>query len=164
MNVPIKILLVEDQRADAHRMLAMLKAASGKYPNICTHVATLAEGQQAKWLHDVVIADLHLPDSDGPETIAALAKEPTAPPVYVHSVSGDEALMVECGEFGALAFFPKDGDDPCPMPCLLPTLCTGIGQARRRRNAHLRECQCEAREDVQLEILERIRDSVAIAP
>jgi two-component system sensor histidine kinase UhpB len=66
MSAPTRILLVEDSRSDARLLEATLLGA-GAYRFRLTHVERLAEALAALagGGFDVVLLDLHLPDSQG---------------------------------------------------------------------------------------------------
>ena len=103
----VRILLIEDDRATAmvlERQLAGVKTVSCRL----TLAATLAEAHKllAQERFDLVIADLHLPDSPGGETVDALVRECQSP---VIALTGDEdpALRERAMASGAYDFLLK---------------------------------------------------------
>lgn len=83
-----RILLVEDSRSDARLLEATLQDA-GVHRFQLTHVERLDEALAAlgEGGIDIVLLDLHLPDSQGLETLAELKREQPGVPVVVSPAS-----------------------------------------------------------------------------
>ncbi|MFO1070492.1 MAG: response regulator [Geminicoccaceae bacterium] len=102
----MRILLLEDDAAEA----AAIRRALGDRHEVRT-VATLAEalrllGGQG-WQPEVVIADLGLPDSEGPATIEALQLVAGSTPVIVSSGVLTETLRRQVDALGAIRIHDK---------------------------------------------------------
>lgn len=152
MKVPIKILLVEDQEADALAMLGMLKAADERFPNATTRVSNLEQAKTSMHLHDVVLLDLNLSDSEGPETVLHLRRSmPLGPPIYVYSSTNDQELIRQCGYAGAAGFFIKSADGALSV---LPTMICGLGEISRRRQLNDAHYECDLKLEADLKALD----------
>src|SRR6266540_1884732 len=102
MSAPTRILLVEDSRSDARLLEATLQDA-GIHRFRLTHVERLDEALAAlgDGGFDVVLLDLHLPDSQGLDTLAQLKREQPGVPVVVLTGLDDEELAVCAVQAGA---------------------------------------------------------------
>jgi len=103
----VRVLLIEDDRATAMVLEHKLAAVTTVRCRL-TLAATLAEARArlARERFDLVIADLHLPDSPGTSTIEALVRECASP---VIALTGDEdpALHERAMASGAYDFLLK---------------------------------------------------------
>jgi len=108
MSAPTRILLVEDSRSDARLLEATLQDA-GIHRFRLTHVERLDEALAAlgDGGFDVVLLDLHLPDSQGLDTLAQLKREQPGVPVVVLTGLDDEELAVRAVQAGAQDYLPK---------------------------------------------------------
>jgi phosphoserine phosphatase RsbU/P len=108
MSEPTRILLVEDSRSDARLLEATLQDA-GVHRFKLTHVERLDEALAALGDGgvDVVLLDLHLPDSQGLDTLAELKREQPGVPVVVLTGLDDEQLAVRAVQAGAQDYLPK---------------------------------------------------------
>src|SRR6266545_861005 len=108
MLEPTRILLVEDSRSDARLLEATLQDA-GVHRFRLTHVERLDEALAAlgDGSVDVVLLDLHLPDSQGLDTLAELEREQPGVPVVVLTGLDDEELAVRAVQAGAQDYLPK---------------------------------------------------------
>ena len=108
MPEPTRILLVEDSRSDARLLEATLQDA-GVHRFRLTHVERLAEALAALagGGFDVVLLDLHLPDSQGLDTLAELEREHPGVPVVVLTGLDDEDLAVRAVQAGAQDYLMK---------------------------------------------------------
>jgi signal transduction histidine kinase len=108
MSAPTRILLVEDSRSDARLLEATLQDA-GVYRFRLTNVERLDEALAAlgEGGVDVVLLDLHLPDSQGLDTLAELKREQPGVPVVVLTGLDDEELAVRAVQAGAQDYLPK---------------------------------------------------------
>jgi diguanylate cyclase (GGDEF)-like protein len=107
-GAPIKILLVEDNPADA-RMAAELLGGDAGFE--LTHVERLSEAatRLAEARYDAVLLDLMLPDSSGLATVNSVQDRAPDLPIVVFSGFGAEDLMFarEAVRGGAQEFLPK---------------------------------------------------------
>ncbi|TAN62820.1 sigma-54-dependent Fis family transcriptional regulator [bacterium] len=114
MNIePVRILLVEDNPADARLVKEMLKdAATGGLTSFeydIIHAARLSEA--LKYLgsegFSVMLVDLDLPDSRGIETFLAVHKAAPSVPVVLLTGLADEAMGVKAVKEGAQDYLVK---------------------------------------------------------
>ena len=110
-EVPVRILLVEDNPGDARLFQELL--ADAKTPFSIDHVRKLSEAIQRleQGGIDVVMSDLSLPDSQGLETFERLHAAAPQVPVIVLSGLDDETLAVETVERGAQDYLVKGRAD-----------------------------------------------------
>jgi signal transduction histidine kinase len=108
MSASTRILLVEDSRSDARLLEATLQDA-GVHRFRLTHVERLDEALAALGGDDfdVVLLDLHLPDSQGLDTLAAFKRDQPGVPVMVLTGLDDEELAVRAVQAGAQDYLPK---------------------------------------------------------
>jgi len=107
-NQPFKILLIEDNRADA-TLLAEALTKEHPAPFTLTHAERLASGLDhlSRGGIDLVLLDLQLPDSHGIETlIRARARAPKVP-IVVLTASDDDVLAVQALQKGAQDYLVK---------------------------------------------------------
>src|SRR5688572_3034777 len=99
---PIKVLLVEDNAADARLFRELLKEISTAQFELTT-VARIAEAvvRVAKERFDVILTDLSLPDSHGLESFRAIHRVAPTVPIIVLSGVDDETLAVKAVRDGA---------------------------------------------------------------
>src|SRR4051812_2343697 len=103
----VRVLLVEDERASAmviEQHLASIVSVRCR----TERVATLAQARErlSRERYDLVVADLHLPDSPGPDTISALVRS-CEHPVIALTVDEDPQLRRHALESGAFDFLLK---------------------------------------------------------
>ena len=139
MNDKLTVLLIEDNPGDARLVREMLTATNGATFDL-VHVDRLASGltRLAVGGIDVILLDLTLPDSHGPDTlIRACGHAPDAPIVVMTSLD-DEALGVRLMHEGAQDYLVKgqiDGN----------LLARAIRHAIERKRAEEAVKQAEAR-------------------
>jgi signal transduction histidine kinase len=110
-DAAIKILLLEDDRLDAEAVMREIKKGQRTTPVLIKHVERLSSAfeqlQEDKF--DVVITDLHLPDSDGLETVKRLVEQaPMIPVVVMTGTYLEEGLALESIACGAQDYLFKD--------------------------------------------------------
>ena len=105
----IKILLVEDNPADAERIVEFLNDEP-KFTFKLTHAATLEEGLAIKNTGelDMILLDLFLPDSSGEETFKTVQEHFPDVPVIIFSGLKDENKALEIVRAGAQDYIIKD--------------------------------------------------------
>src|SRR5688572_5616864 len=107
-DTPMRILLVEDNSADARLLQIMLKEAGGiawemrHADRLSVGLTYLAEGGT-----DVVLLDLSLPDSQGVETLVRMHAAAKGIPIVVLTSVEDEALGVALVQAGAQDYLVK---------------------------------------------------------
>lgn len=115
MTAPIRVLLLEDDPADARLVGQMLRRVKTT-PFEVTVVGRLAEaverlGQDDAAAFDVVLADLGVPDSSGIATLGALTKAAPRLPVVVLTGNDDDAVALEALKRGAQDYLVKGMGD-----------------------------------------------------
>jgi len=110
---PLRILLVEDNPGDARLIREMLRESSTE-----TFLSCEAESIQTalaclkKENIDMILTDLHLPDSDGIETIQSLNRQAPSLPIIVLTGQDDEALADQSIRGGAQDYLRKNELSP----------------------------------------------------
>ena len=112
-NAPLRLLLVEDNPADARLLTEYL---CGPHPEEfhCTHVAMLAEA--LRYLRadhfDLVLLDLNLPKKDGREVLAEIKADPNLRriPVVVLTTSRAEEDIFRAYDLHANCYITKPVD------------------------------------------------------
>lgn len=112
----IRVLLLEDNRADAHLIRIFLSEPDGPDFRL-THVETLADARAAAAAEsfDVALVDLHLPDSAGLETVHGMLLAAPRMPIVVLSGLNDEEMAVQAVQAGAQDYLVKGFQDPDPV-------------------------------------------------
>ena len=104
-----KVLLVEDQPADARLTLEHLKDVADLDAIEARHVATLSEalGAIRRQRFDVVLLDLGLPDAAGLDAVRAMLEQGPELPIVVLSGLDDERMALEAVLHGAQDYLIK---------------------------------------------------------
>jgi diguanylate cyclase (GGDEF)-like protein len=98
----VKILLVEDNPIDAMRvrqMLSRVRAFEARVESVATLEVAVERVTQGTF--DLLLVDLHLPDSEGLDTYSSLAAAAPVLPIVVLSAYADEAVGVQAVQLGA---------------------------------------------------------------
>jgi two-component system, cell cycle response regulator len=105
---PIRILLVEDNEADA-RFVQIILGSSPDFQFEMQHVDRLSRAIEilSQREFDVVLLDLSLPDEQGIDTFLSLYKTYDNIPVVIMSGQADEVLAVEAVNIGAQDYLVK---------------------------------------------------------
>src|ERR1044071_1002895 len=98
---PIKLLLIEDNPGDARLMELMLRGKNRESFEL-EWVERFADGLQrvAKGGIDLVLLDLSLPDSHGPETFSKFHQQAPHVPIIVLSGLDDEEVAIKTVQAG----------------------------------------------------------------
>ena len=109
----IRALVIEDNPADAMLLEDILRRILDARFEI-THVETLADALASLSVasYDIVLLDLGLPDSQGPETITALRKSQPGIPIVVLTGLDDEAMGISAVQLGAQDYLVKGNFAP----------------------------------------------------
>lgn len=104
----IKLLLVEDNAAEARLLQEYLKAVTSKQFSL-VHVKRLAAAcdRLSESSFDIILLDLTLPDSQGLETLEAMNAIAPSLPIVVLTHTEDEELGVELVRRGAQDYLVK---------------------------------------------------------
>ncbi len=111
----VHALLVEDNPGDARLIREMLAGRTVfGYSFAVTHAETLraAEEQLSVNWFDIILLDLHLPDSTGLDTLTALSDISTRIPVIVLTGLSDDRLTAKAVSIGAQDYIPKSECNP----------------------------------------------------
>ena len=107
----ISVLLVEDNLGDARLIREMLRDRTdfGSSYRV-THVETLraAEAQLSLERFDIVLLDIHLPDSNGLDTLKSICNLNPEIPVIVLTGLSDHLLSIQAVSNGAQDYIPKN--------------------------------------------------------
>src|SRR5262245_14700805 len=135
----IQILLIEDNRVDATQVRRTLRDDPEEFR--LHWVATLQEGldRLGKGEIDVVLLDLHLPDSDGVDTVVRLRANDPDVPIVVLTVANDPEVALGALTAGAQDFLVKD------ELAIASVLCRTIRYAIERRKMAQQQRRLEAR-------------------
>jgi len=107
-DVPIHFLLVEDDPEQVQFLKVTLRTEQ-QSPFTMTHAATLAEAVSAlaDLRPDVILLDLHLPDSTGLDTPRAMLMHAPDVPIIIYSGNTDFEVAVEAVRLGAQDYLLK---------------------------------------------------------
>jgi len=108
MTAPLRILLVEDNVADAELILRELKRA--ELVCVTKRVMTAVEFSAVlrEFLPDLVLADFRLPAFGGLQALRILQHERPAVPLIIVTGTLDEETAAECIKLGATDYLLKD--------------------------------------------------------
>jgi signal transduction histidine kinase len=112
-EMPIKVLLIEDNPADA-RLLHEMFGESVKNDAVVTHVESMNEAERYVAIHptDLIVLDLGLPDAQGLEAVRRTRAAAPHIPLVVLTCSDDQSLAVQVIQEGAHDFLVKGQIDP----------------------------------------------------
>lgn len=104
----VKILLIEDNLAEARLLQEFLKQAKSHEFSLL-HVKRLGEALQElrRETYDVILLDLTLPDSQGLASLAPLITQAPSLPIVVLTNTNDDALALEAVRRGAQDYLVK---------------------------------------------------------
>ena len=105
---PVKVMLVEDNPADARLVRELLKEAPGSEFDVA-HLEFLAEviERLKAETFDIIVLDLRLPDSSGLETFTRVRDQAPETPVVVLTGLADEGLGTNAVAEGAQDYLVK---------------------------------------------------------
>lgn len=127
---PLRILVVEDDRAMRHSLVELLEAADWRVDNVprAEQVAARIED----FAPDVILSDVRMPGISGLELLRAL-KPSTEVPFVLISAHGDIPMAVEAMQDGAYSFVEKPYE-----PRRLLSILRHAAQQRRMREGNER--------------------------
>lgn len=149
----LKVLLIEDNLAEARLLQELLKEARTKQFYL-DRVQRLADGLRLLEAHsgdrgegyDVILLDLTLPDSAGLDSLKPLLKLAPNLPIVVLTNTNDDALAIEAVRQGAQDYLVKRHIN---TDVLVRSLCYAIERKRVAENLR------QANADLELKIQER---------
>lgn len=105
----LKILLIEDNPADARLVQELLTEVSGLSYTL-QHCTRLSEGitRLNEQSFNVILLDLNLPDSRGLDTVKSVVQEAPADPIVVLTGQDDEELAIRAVKEGAQDYLFKN--------------------------------------------------------
>ncbi|MDJ0620549.1 MAG: ATP-binding protein [Calothrix sp. MO_192.B10] len=105
---PVKILLIEDNLAEARLLQEFLKQAKSHEFTV-VHVQRLAAGlhKLGTEYYDVILLDLTLPDSQGLASLPPLMSQASTIPIVVLTNTNDDELALEAVRKGAQDYLVK---------------------------------------------------------
>jgi len=103
-----RVLVVEDERVLAKNFQEKLR--TGGHEVEVSHTGTDALTRSVKFLPDVIILDLRLPDGDGLKLLPRLKAESPSTAVVVVTADGNERIAVEAMKAGACEYLTKPID------------------------------------------------------
>jgi two-component system cell cycle sensor histidine kinase/response regulator CckA len=114
----IKVLLIEDNPADALLIEEMMRDAKGIADVHMTNVDTLEKALQAldERAFDILLLDLSLPDSQGLETFAEVRAKVPDPPIIILTGLDDETTAIRAVRQGAQDYLVKSRMDEDLLP------------------------------------------------
>ncbi|TAE58268.1 MAG: hybrid sensor histidine kinase/response regulator [Nostocales cyanobacterium] len=109
----VKILLIEDNLAEARLLKEFLKQAQTKDFSL-VHVQRLRDGitELSQQKYDVILLDLTLPDSQGLSSLPLLINHAPSTPIVVLTNINDEELAIEAVRQGAQDYLVKRQVNP----------------------------------------------------
>jgi PAS domain S-box-containing protein len=107
-DAPIHFLLVEDDPEQVQFLKLTLRTEQ-QSPFTMTHAASLAEAMSALagFRPDIILLDLHLPDSAGLDTPRAMLRQAPDIPLIIYSGNTDIEIAVEAVRLGAQDYLLK---------------------------------------------------------
>lgn len=170
----LNILLIEDNVADARLAEHMLREEPDRMVvNIQTH-ATLSGAIEALSAEpnrfDVVLLDLSLPDSMGPETFQQIHQAAPKLPIIILSGLTDEEMATHLVSMGAQDYMLKDGMEPATMRRSIryaierkasSEKLTKLNADLERKNEELRTMQLQLIQAEKMESIGRLAAGVA---
>lgn len=112
MDLPMRVLVVEDNPADA-RLLQVALASDARTRHEADTVASVADGLRmlGAYEYDVLLVDLTLPDSTGLESFRRLRDAVPDLPIVILTQSDDDELAAEAVAAGAQDYLVKGHTD-----------------------------------------------------
>ncbi len=109
----VKILLIEDNLAEARLLQEFLKQAQTKEFSL-VHVQRLRDAfsELSQQIYDVILLDLTLPDSQGLSSLPLLISHAPSTPIVVLTNTNDEELAIEAVRQGAQDYLVKRQVNP----------------------------------------------------
>jgi len=102
------VLILDDHPFVHSALVNLLRELEPGAQVTLTHRLTQAVAAlRAGPVPDLILADLHLADANGPEVISTLRRQRPECPVAIFSASEDTPMIRRCLEAGAIGYIPK---------------------------------------------------------
>lgn len=108
MTESLRVLLVEDEPADAELVVRELRRAGFSFDARRVESEAALRESLGEWAPDVVLADYTLPSLDGLDVLAIVRERAPATPVLVVTGTIDEETALTCLRGGAVDYLLKD--------------------------------------------------------
>ncbi|MGC9400655.1 MAG: ATP-binding protein [Anaerolineae bacterium] len=150
-----QVLLIEDNSTDALLIQEMLESVNGTTNFDIFHVERLSHGlaQLERRPFDLVLLDLSLPDSQGPDTFERLHTHASQIPIIVLTGLDDRETAVQAVQRGAQDYLVKGSVDE---HLLQRAMRYAIERKRTEEALRRRTAQLEALHDIALEITSQL--------
>ena len=161
MNIPLRVLLIEDSEDDAVLLLRELRYGGYEtvFERVDTSVAMNAALERQTW--DVVISDYSMPQFSAPAALTLLQKKELDLPVIIVSGSIGENTAVALMKAGAHDFILKGN-----LARLVPAIERELRESTERRDRKRAEAQIKAslqeKEVLLKEIHHRVKNNLQI--
>ena len=107
MSDAIRVLVVEDNPADAYIIERAIRGFSPDADLVATDRLASAREALRAGEFDVILLDLHLPDSEGVDTVRAAAEDASDVPIVVLTGADERQFGMACIEAGAHDYLGK---------------------------------------------------------
>ena len=153
MTTPLRILLIEDNPADAELITYELKRAAVEHESHC--VATKKEflAELRKSPPDAIISDFSMPQFNALDALHALKAHRVDVPFILVTGSQSEEVAVEC---------IKEGADDYILKSSLKRLPTALLSTVQRKRAEREREEAEVRVREQAALLSKARDAIMV--
>ncbi|GIV34385.1 MAG: hypothetical protein KatS3mg031_1920 [Chitinophagales bacterium] len=153
MNQRVNILLIDDNEIDHKVVSKLLESYDEPYHLVITRTLKEAKNLLEASLVDIIILDLHLPDSNVEQTLLFVEQYEENYPIIILSTLDDKALRISAIQKGAQDYFVKNEYDA-------PLLARVIKYSLERHRLH-KQLHAYARETKEKEL--RLMEAQAIA-
>ncbi|HVK57138.1 MAG TPA: PAS domain S-box protein, partial [Candidatus Kapabacteria bacterium] len=153
MKQPLKILLVEDNPADAELITYELKRAGVDHESHCVATKKDFLTELRKAAPDAIISDFSMPQFNALDALHALKAHRVEVPFILVTGSQSEEVAVEC---------IKEGADDYILKSSLKRLPTALLASVQRKRAEREREEAEARVREQAALLNKARDAILV--
>jgi two-component system, cell cycle sensor histidine kinase and response regulator CckA len=153
MKQPLKILLVEDNPADAELITYELKRAEVDHESHCVATKKDFLAELRKTAPDAIISDFSMPQFNALDALHALKAHRVEVPFILVTGSQSEEVAVEC---------IKEGADDYILKSSLKRLPTALLASVQRKRAEREREEAEARVREQAALLNKARDAILV--
>jgi PAS domain S-box-containing protein len=133
----VRVLYAEDNAADVDLTKAHFASAAPEFAFEVVRTGEACLERLGNASFDVLLLDNHLPDMDGVDVLRRLNDRQSPVPVVVTTSVGDEDVVVQMLQLGAVDYVPKDGEYVLRLPAILRNAMT----VRHPRRSYTSELQ-----------------------